>query len=58
MVSARADLPPMKNIRDYFERVWNNRDGLYTVAYETYADDSTIRAMIYRFQEFTGLCSF
>ncbi len=58
MVSARADIPPMKDIRDYFERVWNNRGGLYTVAYETYADDSTIRAMIYRFQEFTGLCSF
>ncbi len=58
MVSAGADRPPMKDIRDYLERIWDNRDGLYTVAYEAYADDSRIRTMIYRFQEFTGLCSF
>ena len=58
MVSAEAGAPLMKEIRDYLERVWNNRDGLYTVAYETFADDSAIRTMIYRFQEFTGLCSF
>jgi phosphatidylserine/phosphatidylglycerophosphate/cardiolipin synthase-like enzyme len=58
MVSARADAPPMKDIRDYLERVWSNRGGHYTVEYESFADNSAIRTMIYRFQEFTGLCSF
>jgi hypothetical protein len=48
----------MKDIRDCLEMIWNNRDGLYTVGYESFADDSALRAMTYRFQEFTGLCSF
>jgi len=57
-VTADRSLPPMTDIRDYLERIWENRDGTYTVDFEEFADDSTARKFIYRFQEFTGLCSY
>ena len=43
---------------DYFERLWGNRDGLFTLDYEDYHDDSLSKRWLYRFQEFTGLCTF
>lgn len=44
---------------DYFENIWSNRDGRhYTVDYDVYRDDSTIKRMIYLVQEYAGLSSF
>ena len=43
---------------DYFERLWSNGDGQFSVPYEAYADDSWVKRVIYRLQEFTGLSSF
>jgi phosphatidylserine/phosphatidylglycerophosphate/cardiolipin synthase-like enzyme len=57
-VTADRSLPPMTDIRAYLERLWQNRDGTYTVGFEEFADDSTVRNLVYRFQEFTGLCSY
>jgi phosphatidylserine/phosphatidylglycerophosphate/cardiolipin synthase-like enzyme len=48
----------MGDVRSYLEKIWENRDGLFTVEYEVFADDSRLRRVIYRLQEFTGLCSF
>ena len=45
-------------MNDYFERLWSNRDGQFTLDYDAYRDDSRIKQWIYRFQEFTGLCTF
>ena len=45
-------------ISDYFERICTNRDGTFTDSYETVADDSLVKKWIYRFQEFTGACTF
>jgi HKD family nuclease len=43
---------------DYFERLWSNDGGHFSVAYEAYADDSWVKRVIYRLQEFSGLSSF
>ena len=57
-VTAAGSRPPMSDIRAYLERIWHNKDGLYTVDYQEYKDDSLLRHLIYRVQEFTGLCSY
>ncbi len=43
---------------EYFERLWTNRDGQFSVPYEAYADDSWVKKVIYRLQEFSGLSSY
>ncbi|MEW6078752.1 MAG: phospholipase D-like domain-containing protein [Thermodesulfobacteriota bacterium] len=44
---------------DYFDRLWNNRDGnTFTLDYTAYADDSKTRYFVYRLQEASGLSSF
>lgn len=45
-------------ISKYFSRIWNNEDGQYTSDYSKYQDESFIKKVIYRFQEFSGLCTF
>jgi phosphatidylserine/phosphatidylglycerophosphate/cardiolipin synthase-like enzyme len=43
---------------DYFERLWANEGGDFSVPYEAYADDSWVKRVFYRLQESTGLSSF
>ena len=43
---------------DYFERLWTNEGGHFSVPYEAYADDSWLRWAIYRAQEVSGMGSF
>jgi hypothetical protein len=45
-------------VADYFDRLWTNRDGQFTVDYSVYDDPSLLKRWQYRFQEFTGLSSF
>ena len=41
---------------NFFETQWNNEENrFYSIAYETYAEDSTYKSLVYRFKEFTGL---
>ena len=54
----RASAPLAAQASDYFERLWSNEGGHYSVAYEAYADDSWVKRAIYRLQEFTGLSSY
>jgi len=42
-------------VQAYFEQI--SQDG-YTLDYSAYADNSFFKTLMYRFQEFTGLCSF
>jgi hypothetical protein len=54
-----ANAPLVEAIDAYFDRIWTNRDGNhYTVAYEVYRDDSTVKRIIYLVQEYGGLSSF
>ncbi len=45
-------------VADYFERLWSNWDGHFSVSYEAYSDDSWAKRVIYWVQEFAGLSSF
>lgn len=45
-------------ISEYFNRIWNNEDGHYTVEFSKYQEESLLKDVIYRFQEFSGLCTF
>jgi hypothetical protein len=45
-------------VADYFERLWSNRDGDFSVSYEIHSDDSWVKRVMYRVQEFAGLSSF
>lgn len=45
-------------ILDYFDRIWTNRDGNFTLEYSAYAEDNFIKNVQYKFQEFTGMSSF
>lgn len=42
----------------WFERIWSNYDGSYTVSYDAYRDDSRLRRLIAWWQERTGMGTF
>lgn len=43
---------------DWFERIWTNKDGVYTGDLSAYDDKSVVKIIIYRIMEFTGLSTF
>ncbi|WP_242967775.1 phospholipase D family protein [Tepidibacter mesophilus] len=45
-------------IGQYFDRIWQNKDGHYTVDFSEFKEDGFLRNIIYRIQEFTGLGTF
>ncbi len=47
-----------KEINAYFQKIWNNEYGDYTVAFETYQQNSIIKKVLYYIQETTGLCTY
>ena len=58
-VTAEEDALFIKAAVDYFDRIWDNRDGKhYTVSYEAYKNDSALKKIIYLIQEYAGLSSF
>ena len=58
-VAGAPDTPAIQDAVNFFNTNWNNENGqTYTTAYETYADDSFSKNLIYRFTEFTGLSSY
>lgn len=57
-IQAPNDSKVAVDIEKYFDRLWNNRDGNYTVALEKFYKKSFFKTIIYRFQEWSGLSSF
>lgn len=57
-VEMNSDHPIATELSSYFERMWTNEDGQFTVDYEVYEDKSIWKKFFYRFQEFTGLSTF
>jgi phosphatidylserine/phosphatidylglycerophosphate/cardiolipin synthase-like enzyme len=58
-LTTRSDLSLIKDVENYFNRLWNNQDGVvYTVDYKEYKDGSWFGYWVYRFEETTGLSSF
>lgn len=48
----------IKEVNDYFSKVWNNKDGHFTADYDKYEDNSKLKVIIYKIQEWTGLSTF
>lgn len=42
----------------YFDKIWQNDGGVYTVDYANYSDESELRYWQYRFMEASGMSSF
>lgn len=47
-----------QKINDYIARILENENATYTLPYDSYKDESTLKYWFYRFQEFTGLSTF
>lgn len=57
-VKGTKDQPQVQRMLDYFDRIWENEDGVYTSAYEVHAESSLWKTWLYRFQEWSGLSTF
>jgi len=58
MVTVKPGDPLAEEFTAWFDRTWENRDGIYTGDYSEYQDDSLWKKAVYRIQEKTGLCTF
>ncbi|MDO5562681.1 MAG: phospholipase D-like domain-containing protein, partial [Synergistaceae bacterium] len=47
-----------RDIKEYFERIWNNRGGLFTADHKSYERDGAASLFLCIFQELTGLCAW
>ena len=57
-VSIPSDSKLALEISNYFERIWENKDGKYTLSPDSFKEDSQFKYWLYRFQEATGFSSF
>jgi HKD family nuclease len=57
-VTVKPGDPLARDFDAYFDRIWGNRNGVYTGDFSEYKDDSLWKVLVYRFQEKTGLCTF
>ncbi len=47
-----------KEVAAYFQKIWNNEHGNYTVPFETYQQNNFAKRILYYLQETTGLCTY
>lgn len=47
-----------RSVEEYYQRIWNNQGGEYTVSLDRYYEDSTPLRTLWKIQEFTGLCTW
>ena len=58
-LSAGVESAVMREGWSYFERIWSNEPGRrYSVDYETYADESLWKTVVYRLGELSGIGTF
>jgi len=57
-VTAPADSQVAREAAGYFERLWRNRDGIYSLDYKDFAENSPFKYALYRFQEASGMSTF
>ena len=55
---AAADSDLAKKSRTWYNRIWNNTDGQYTVSYAALGSSGKTNYLLYRFMEWSGLCTF
>jgi len=57
-ISASNDSRIIIDVFKYFDRIWDNDDGSYTIDFSSYYEKSIIKKIIYRFQEWSGMASY
>jgi phosphatidylserine/phosphatidylglycerophosphate/cardiolipin synthase-like enzyme len=58
ILEGKRDSKVFTDVGAWFDRIWNNQGGEYTLAYDVCKDESLLKTIIYRVQEATGLSSF
>lgn len=48
----------IRDAKKYFDTIWKNENGTYSLEYEAYKDESWIKYLQYRIMEKTGMSSF
>lgn len=57
-VTAANESRITKQIVSYFDKMWNNNGGVYTVDFARYQEGSFFKTIVYRVQEGLGLATF
>lgn len=57
-LSLSKDSDLYKEVESYYEKIWTNQDGNYTVPLEDYYEDGKFLRILWKIQEFTGLCTW
>ncbi len=47
-----------KELEEYFSRIWNNEAGEYTLPLSSYYENRKFMELLWKFQEFIGLCTW
>lgn len=47
-----------KNILDYYDRLWTNRDGIFTLPYDEHKNEKVLNDLMFRFIEINGFGIF
>lgn len=59
IVEANSNSPLIREIDDYYEKIWNNIDGnIYTIEYDSLKDESFWKMLNYRFKQATGIAVY
>jgi phosphatidylserine/phosphatidylglycerophosphate/cardiolipin synthase-like enzyme len=53
-----ADSRLCQEVCAYYERMWYNQNGSYTLDYELLKDENRLKYILYRIQEGTGMCTY
>ena len=57
-VTAPPDSQVVREASGYFERIWQNQDGVYSLDFKEFAEKSPFQYGVYRFQEWSGMSTF
>ncbi len=57
-VTAPADSQVVREATGYFERIWQNHDGVYSLDFKEFTEKSPFQYARYRFQEWSGMSTF
>ena len=57
-VEMEKDSPMVKEMKDYYARIWNNKGGNYTLPLEDFYEKGFLLRILWKIQEKTGLCTW
>ncbi|WP_079475202.1 phospholipase D family protein [Marinococcus halophilus] len=58
VITGSNDSEAVEEVRNYYQRLWNNSDGTHTLDYRKYKNSSHLLYWRYRLQEWSGMSSF